>query len=136
MGTVTSDDQQSAANSSESSQPPRKSLKHTFPSSEESEEEEVFSGNILRKYSSKQTNIKSKTTKTNPQCEPNLSYDNVFTSTQSNTMLAQGPANCVSRSESPKHKKPSNKNDNEVKLSPVKRRSSNRNKNLAAASDD
>ena len=134
--TVTSDDQQSAANSSEGSQPPRKSLKHTVPSSEESEEEEVFSGNILRKYSTKPTNNKSKTTKTNPQCEPNLSYDNVFTSTQSNTMLAQGPADCVSRSESPKHKKPSNKNDMEVRLSPVKRRSSNRNKNLAAASDD
>ena len=125
------ENEKSDVNSSDSGQPPRKSIKVIAASSEESEEEEVVSGNIFRKQS-KSTLVKSKRNKAQIQDEKDLN-DDVFTSTKSTTILMQGLSDSDQALATRSSKGASSKKDYKEIISPVKRRSSNRQKNLAAS---
>merc|ERR1712223_2013899 len=107
--------------SSDSGQPPQKVSKIVALSSEESEEDEVVSGNILRnKPRSTAKNIKE----TN-NADQDKDENDVFTSTQSQTMI--GPSlNHLDGSGKRKAKQISSTKELEKAISPVQRRSSSR----------
>ena len=114
--------------SSDSGQPPKKLIKIIPASSEESEEEEVVSGNIFRN-NAKSSSTKNKYKKAESSTKKNDMMD-VLTSTQSTTILTQAFADSDASLARHKGKKPSSRSELEEVLSPVKRRSSSRKKNV------
>ena len=108
--------------SSDSGQPPKKISKIVPASSEESEEDEVVSGNIFR---NKPISSNKNLHKLSADTDQGKDTNDVFTSTQSTTMLGQ----CLNQSDNAGKRKTKQVSSTELEkaISPVKRRSSSRN---------